>query len=209
MARGNSAEAIKSYTRAFEKKRNSAVVLKLHSAHQLYGDAARAQDVLARWLAEFPNDVSVRMVLATGLLRQGKEKLALQEYERILELQPDNALALNNVAWLYFKRGDARALEIAERAYQRRPELALIIDTYGWLLVQDGQLDQGLALLDKALEQGPGNGDIRYHRAAALAKAGRLAEALSDLQALLESDRSFAERVTAEALLKVLQPDGG
>ena len=46
--------------------------------------------------------------------------------------------------------------------------------------------------------------DIRYHMAAALAKAGRQAEARQELDRLLKSPKEFHGRHEAEALRKKL-----
>jgi Flp pilus assembly protein TadD len=74
---------------------------------------------------------------------------------------------LNNLAWLYDARGDARAVPLAKRAYDLLPERAEIADTYGWLLARFGKIEQGISLLDTAAKGAPKNGDIRYHQAAA------------------------------------------
>ena len=114
-------------------------------------------------------------------------------------------LALNNLAWLYFEDGDSRALDLAQRAHNRAPERAEIIDTYGWLLIKGGRLEKGLSLLEKAAKRAPENGDIRYHLAAALAKAGDQTRARNELGTLLESGKDFPEKSAAQTLYRVLK----
>src|SRR5262249_45420226 len=111
---------------------------------------------------------------------------------------------LNNLAWVYYKTKDRRALETAERASKLEPENGAIADTFGWLLVQEGQVQRGLELLRKAEKQAPSIPDIRYHLAVALAKTGAREEARSTLAALLSSGQKFEEIVEAKQLLQEL-----
>jgi hypothetical protein len=60
---------------------------------------------------------------------------------------------------------------------------------------------EGLKLLETAAGQVPNDGDMQYHYAAALAKAGRPGDAAIRLRALLEGGRPFASRAQAELLL--------
>ena len=46
------------------------------------------------------------------------------------------------------------------------------MDTYGWIVFSQGQREQGLDLLRKALEIAPNNPDIAYHLASALSDSG-------------------------------------
>ncbi|MBX3354755.1 MAG: tetratricopeptide repeat protein [Phycisphaeraceae bacterium] len=74
--------------------------------------------------------------------REGSERLL----EEAILVQPDHAMALNNLAWSRLERGllDARTVELAERALAGAPEEAAILDTLGWVRYMQGQLaDRG------------------------------------------------------------------
>ena len=114
-------------------------------------------------------------------------------------------IVLNNIARIYFDRGDERALETAKSAYQLAPDRAEVIDTYGWMLVQDGEIKKGLHLLERAIDRAPTNDDIRYHWAAALNLTGERENARVELERTLNHQRPFFERESAEALLEKLK----
>jgi Tfp pilus assembly protein PilF len=112
---------------------------------------------------------------------------------------------LNNLALLYQKEKDPRALQLAEKAYSIVPDNAAVLDTLGWLLVEQGNSSRGIPLLQKASSLAAGLPDIRYHLVQALMKAGEKAKARGELEQLLASGKPFANTDEARALLAQLQ----
>jgi FimV-like protein len=78
------------------------------------------------------------------------------------------------------------------------------MDTLGWILVEQGDVQRGLPLLQKAVAGAAGNGEIRYHYAAALNKSGDKAGARKELEQLLAGGNTFPQADEARALLKQL-----
>jgi Tfp pilus assembly protein PilF len=110
---------------------------------------------------------------------------------------------LNNLAWLYFEQGDARAVEHARRAYELAPARAEIADTYGWLLVQGGRNDEGIKVLEPVVRAPRSPPAARVHLAVALANQGdnaRAQELLAqiDHQSLDEATREAAEQLARD-----------
>jgi predicted Zn-dependent protease len=112
----------------------------------------------------------------------------------------ESAPVLNNLANLQWQLKDPVAQQTAERAYKLAPGEPVVLDTLGWMLVQQGQIDAGLRHLREARLRDPANPEIRYHLGWALAKSGRKAEARQELDAALQSGRSFPEIESARAL---------
>ena len=131
--------------------------------------------------------------------------MAISQLEQIVDKRPDHPSALNDLAWLYHETGRPGALEMAEKAYRLAPDSPAIQDTYGWILVQTGEVESGLVPLEKAAFNAPENLDIRYHLAAALAKAGDKDRAKEELSSILDSDKPFSQRAAALALYSKLE----
>ena len=115
--------------------------------------------------------------------------------------QPENIVALNNLAWLYSIEKDRRALEFAKKAYNIKPEDAGIQDTYGWILVQQGKVEEGLRILQKVIKRLPDVPEVRYHYATALMKSGEEIKARKIFVELLENDEPFEGREDAQKLV--------
>jgi Flp pilus assembly protein TadD len=151
-----------------------------------------------------PEDNAIRMSLATYLQQEGHQDAAIEEYLLILGKQPENITALNNIAWLYQQEGSEKGVAYAEHAYEIAPQRPEVVDTLGWLLLQNGQQQRGLVLLQEAVTKAPHSAEIRYHMAVALAKAGRDDEARTELERILEKDKNFSQTVEARKLLDQL-----
>ena len=206
MREKNYAAATELYRKAFELAPQQVFLTKTANALKAEKKDQASLELLNDWLKDHPDDVKVRISYATQLQAMGNKEAALAEYQTVTEKQPGNVVVLNNLAWLYQEQGDLeKALGLATKAYEKAPGLAGVVDTYGWILVNSGDIDRGLALLQDAVEKGRGQADIRYHLAAAYAKAGNTAKARSELESLLAAEDTFAERAEAEKLLESLR----
>lgn len=202
LAQGDMATAIKAYQQGFGMAPNSQLLIKLFLAEQRAGRPEDARKRAETWLQEHPDDSRVRSLLAASIHQSGDPEKVLGHYEQVLKTNPRNVVALNNLAWMYYQRGDDRFLDLAKRAYDLVPGRPEVADTYGWLLVESGQVERGLTLIEQAYEKAPDNRDIGYHQAAALHRAGDTPRARKILESLLADSGKFSERAAAEALLK-------
>jgi putative PEP-CTERM system TPR-repeat lipoprotein len=203
-ARKEYQQAATAYALAYSKNASALLAQKLYQSRLQAGETGAAHEALRQWLAAHPEDVPTRALLAQALLTANQRAQAMEEYKNLLEYAPDKVSALNNLAWLYQEEKNPEGIKYAERAYKLVPNRPEVIDTLGWLLVQNGETNRGLVLLQEAATKAPHLPDIRYHMAAALEKAGRREEARKELEHLLKSSKTFDERDKAVALRKQL-----
>ncbi len=195
-----------SYRKAYSLAQEQPFLIKTTKALKAQGKDGEALTLMRQWLETHPDDVSIRVAYATDLQIAGEIDSALAEYGKITERQPDNVVVLNNMAWLYQQQGELeKARTLADKAYTMAPQIAGVIDTFGWILVNSGELDRGLKLLEEAVAKSQGEADIRYHLAAAHARAGNVERARSDLESLLSEQAAFSEREQARKLLESLR----
>jgi putative PEP-CTERM system TPR-repeat lipoprotein len=201
MARENYPEAAAAYAQAWEHGQTPGLAIRFSEALSRSGNADGAIRPLLAWLDGNPGDVRVRQYLGTVYQASGQKDKALQEYEKVLAVEPDNRIALNNTALLYLPVDLTRAQALAEQAYQASPDNPGIQDTYGWILLQSGKLEQGLSLLNRAMEQLSDSPEVRYHHAVALYRSGDRKKARQLLEKLVNQGETFEGYADAQRLL--------
>lgn len=95
---------------------------------------------------------------------QGSKKLVEAErvYLEILNIKPDQPMALNNLAWIYATSEDPalfkpeRALPLAETAVKLSPE-PYVLDTYAEALFRTRNVEAALAVIKTAIAMKPAN----------------------------------------------------
>ena len=191
------------YESAAELDWSSAAATRLMQVYRIT-DPDKALEPLERWLGEHPDDARMRRIYAQVLVSQGQADAGASEYERLIDDNSDDAIALNNLAWQYAEEGRDGAVELAQRAHDIQPNNGNISDTLGWILYRQGDSARALELLRDARRQSPNNPEIRFHLATVLAETGNENEANSELTELLRDNESFPSRELAEALARSL-----
>ena len=113
------------------------------------------------------NNAAYHIKLA-GLYEKNKQyRKAIFHYNKTLNINPENIVALNNLAWNSFLENEPEAINFSEKAYYLKPDSAPVIDTYAYILVKQGNMEKGIDLLKKAAEIAPNSNAIRLHLAEA------------------------------------------
>lgn len=204
LAQGRPADAVVIFEKIFKETPGSATLMRLVDALQQKGDTDAMQENMTTWLTEHPEDTPVRLRLGTFELMTGMSRAAQTTFEDALKHAPENAIALNNLAWLYDQADDDRALGLAERAYQALPNSPEAADTLGWIMVRRDEARNALPLFEKARERMPAEPNIQFHHAFALAEIGSTDKARELLTALFAQQTDFESANEARALLRRL-----
>lgn len=194
------AEAIANFEKAYAIQPARDLALQLAQLYKLAGDKEKSLDQLSDWLQKNPEDADFRAIYANHLQEWGDQEKAVSEYEKVLEKLPDNIVVLNNLAWLYQKYNNDRAIALSERAFRLSPDKPEIADTYGWILVNFGQYDKGLNLLKEAFAKMPENPEVAYHVGYALNKAGKNEEAKKVLARIIRDHKNSPYAAEAKEL---------
>jgi len=197
---GKAADALPQYERAFSLQRSGPMLISLHRALYASGKADQAEQRMREWLQQNASDQPTRLYYASFLLQHAQFGAARREYETILQHDPDNVVALNDLAWSLLQLKDGDPMRPAERAYHLAPANPAVADTLAWILAESGKPARALPLLKKALETAPTASDIRLHYAHALFRSGDKRGARSQCEQLLEL-QNFSRRAEVEGLL--------
>lgn len=197
-------QAVAAFDKALAKGGGGQVAMRAALSLQQAGRLGDALQRMQKWNAAHPDDAGTATYLGELYIADKKYQLAIAEFEKILKKKAGNPILLNNLAWAYYKAGDSRALATAEQAHQAAAKDPVVLDTFGWLLVELGQVPRGLDILKQAAIVQPDSTEIRYHLAAALARANQKSAARKELEHLLASKQAFPQAEDARNLLKQL-----
>lgn len=203
------AKAIKAYRKARLLGGGARVLVKeVHVLRRSEGNQA-VKELLEAWLKQHEDDTRARFSLAATHILDGNNQAAISQYRHLLEIEPKNVAALNDIAWLLHKEGRlAEALVFAERAHKLMPENGMVLDTYGWIVFSNGQTDTAVDILRQAAEKQPDAKEVQYHYAAALIKSGkRDKEVQQMLERVLLAGEDFEGRLEARKLLDSLKSE--
>jgi putative PEP-CTERM system TPR-repeat lipoprotein len=195
-------EALPFFEKAFTLSRKNELLIKTAASLRAAGKGDDAARRMGAWIAEHPEDLRVQLFRAETLLADKQYKQAAEQLEATVKRSPKNVTALNNLAMAYLQGGDARAVTVAERALALAPDEAVVMDTLGWILLEKGDSERGLPLLQRASAQAPEARDIRYHMAVGLWRTGKKVAARKELQTAVAGNAQFAQAGEARALLK-------
>ena len=148
------------------------------------------------------NDIAPAMLRAQERLASGDMEGAIGGYQEVLELDPNNIEALNNLAWFSKESDPEGALAYARKAASLAPDSAMVLDTLAMVLVENQQIDEAVKTIESALAIAPGESGIQLHSAIILQRAGNSQRALQTLQQLAASEDESLEKQQAQALLE-------
>ncbi len=166
---GKLAEALKEYTTA----------LALDPADPGIWDARGmvyvAQNQPEKAVSDFTKSIAINSKAVPVWQNRGNSHISLAHWKDALadlcksvELEPDNGVALNNLAWLLANcperefRDAGRAVGLAKRAVELSPEAGYLQNTLGVALFRDGQERAAIEALQKSIDLRKGGDAFDY-----------------------------------------------
>jgi tetratricopeptide (TPR) repeat protein len=177
-----------------------------------------AEAILQAVLSRDPASVGAMTALAILLQTDGRSAQAAKIYERILDIDPDAVVAINNLAWILTEdQGKyGRALELTQSGLRKAPEYIDLIDTRGVIYYRLGQFHKATQDFTRCVElyptASPSLVASYFHLGRSLAALGRSGQAIHNLQKALELNNkwpglSHSEIVEAKRLLEELSQE--
>jgi len=197
-------DAARAYAAAAKTDASSALAVREAAAWRAAGKPADAVRVLKAWLAQSPEDADAMLLLAQFDIEANRLPEAEQLLRGVVTRRPQDAVALNNLAWTIGQRGGAEAQPLAERAFflSPNPDTA---DTLGWILARSGKAGQAVPLLRRSAAARASDPAAAFRLAYALQATGAKDEALALLTPALAGTNAFPERAEASRLLAELR----
>ena len=204
LAQNNWDAAASIYRSGLQSASSVQLAAKLHTALVASGKNVESEKFAATWLKQHPGDSTFLVYLGDlGILR--KDYISARRYYlELLNVQPDNTSALNNVAWVMGQMHQDGAIAYAEKANRLAPDQPALMDTLAMLLAEKNEYGRSIELLGKALKIQPSNAKLRLNLAKIYVSSGDKVRAKTELDALSQLGDKFTGQPEVSMLLKGL-----
>ena len=189
---------------ALQRDRDGATAVRLHAALSAGGKTAEADKLAADWIKENPKDAVFRFYQGDVAMARNDFATAETRYRAVLELQPGNALALNNLAWMLARQGKPGGVAMAEKANSLLPDRAPLLDTLALALEAENQLPKAIETQARAVKLDPTDHGLALRLAKLYIKSGDKTRAKAELEALAKVGDKFAGQAEVASLMKSL-----
>lgn len=162
-----------------------------------YSHQSNSESVIALPESSSADDPGTAMQFAVLLHAADRFSEAAQFYRNILEREPNNVIAINNLAWIMCRhQGKPRqALELACKGLQIAPDYVDLIDTRGIAHYRLGNLKEAVDDFERSIklsaEPTPATAASYFHLARALAELNRTDQAVKNLRHALDLNQKI------------------
>lgn len=157
------------------------------------GDRNGGRAALEQAIVDSPRLAGAHLNLALLDEQSGRFDTAAERYQRVLDVQPRNPIALNNLAYhVAVRKGmPAGALRLAEGAVAAAPQNPMFLDTLAWIQHLLGDNAAAVKTMTQALKAPSSSAEIHLHAAVIYAANGVRAVAETELQQAIRLDPSL------------------
>ena len=133
--------------------------------------------------------VAAEDALGLAMHNNGQLDEAAAHFEKALQMQPDDYLALLNMGVIRFYQGRVpEAIEYAQAAIRSDADAAKAHNLLGMALAKQNRNDAALDEMRRAVKLAPKNAEIRNNLGLALAQLGRIPEAIDEFHEAVRLD---------------------
>jgi tetratricopeptide (TPR) repeat protein len=162
---------------------------------------AAAEQAFQALVARYPETPNVHYAYGVYLLIEQPQR-AIEQFKRELEVQPDHAASLMQIAYEYLKESNpAEALPWAQKSLEAAPNSFASHKAVGDALLDSGDIEGAIRELETSAKMAPDSPSTHlslakaYQRAGKLEAATREREEFTRLDRLLRTNRSGAQAV--------------
>ncbi len=198
---GDRERALAVLTQGLERAPASELAVRQHALLLMMRREAEARQFGDSWMQRYPGDTVMDYQLASYEASVGQWATAERRLRRVVAVNPQNVKALNNLAYVLVRVGNAEGLDFAQRAVDLAPDRAPLLDTLASALILKGDKRAALEVQRRAVELTPEDPNIKLGLARTLVATGDKAGAKSELEALQRLGGSFPRQAEVRELL--------
>ena len=177
---------------------------KLHTIMLLSGKQPEAEKFAVKWLKNYPKDSVFLSYFGDLAISTNDYAAAEKAYLMVLQITPNNAIALNNLAWVTGKLKKPGAVAYAKKANTLQPNIPSFMDTLASLLAEEGVYEEAISLQTRAVALRPIDSQLKINLAKILIKSGNKNKAKIELENMMKTDGDSSIKLEAAELIKKL-----
>jgi len=172
----------------------------------LRGQTGNAIGVWEQWIKAHPADASALAVL--GMLEESRSNKPKAEayYKKSLQIQPLQAVAANNLAYMMLMNGENAdvALTLAQTARRAMPTSPSTADTLAWAYYTKGAYAFARDLLEEATKEQTNDPTMEYHLGMVYARLANRSSAITHLKRAISLSPSSPTAKEAQDALQAI-----
>ena len=197
-------EALAAYRMSFKQTTSLEAAPKIYAVLWTQNNKADADKFAASWMKDHPKDVGFITYLADAAVVKKDFINAEKLYSNVIQVQPGNAVAYNNLAWVEGQLKKDGAIAHSEKANKLVPDQPAFMDTLATLLADKGDFSKSIDLQTKAVALQPENSLFKLNLARIYIKSGDKDKAKNLLNELAKLGDKFTAHAEVDAALKSL-----
>ena len=161
---------------------------------EMKGESFKIISILEDAVKKASTNLELRFTLAQRYRNYGYEEKALQEFEQILEMDPNHKMVYNDLGYLFAEMGDFKtALYMLDKYQKLAPDEPNPHDSKGEILMLAGKMHEAAEEYKRALQLMPGYYNSAFKLSEIYTEAGDQKKALKYLDHALQyvSDTGF------------------
>ena len=172
-------------------------IAQLYEKAKRYEDMAKPLDAAEKLSETKPDQENVHFMRGAMYERLKKWDAAEAEFHKVIELNPENASALNYLGYMFADRGVRldEAQKLITRALELDPDNGAYLDSLGWLYYRQDRLEDAEHALLRALSKTGISQDptVHDHLGDVYLKLGKTKDAITQWQASVKNADSDAQ----------------
>lgn len=171
-----------------EDRETYLALAQVYDKGKRWDDMGKALDAAEKISESTDEKVNVWFTRGAMLERMKKLDLAEEQFRKVLDVDPDNAGAMNYIGYML---ADANlrldeSFQLVTKALEREPGNGAYLDSLGWVEYRLGRLEDAEKNLRRALEKTPRDPTVHDHMADVLIKQSKVREAVAQWEVSLK-----------------------
>ena len=190
--------------------RKPSFIIFLAALYRQKEEVERGREVFEQGMELFPDNVELLYSYGIFLEKIKDQELAMAIMQQVLNLEPENAAALNYVGYTWADKNVhlEKAYEYIKKAVGLMPEDGYIRDSLGWVYFKMDDTDQAIVELERALEMVDSDPVIHEHLGDVYLHKGDEQKALSHFEKAYELYEDADKKTIIQEKIDTLRARG-